>query len=662
MNATILKAPTGWGKTQFAIEKAKEVPIILAIPTVKLGREILERARSSGINAVFVEGRKNLLCGKKVKGYLEENLFKEVTPEDVFEFCRNLNFRADKHPQLRQTYLCCEKGCHFDPFSYFIELSKTAQLTICTHALLKVNSFAPILEAGRILIIDEVQTFVRSLKTPVLGFTSTSINEIISLLSEILTIKGIKKTIVKEAIKKVEKAGKKIAEITGGEVYWLYKSGRLELTSPLTEWINKQIDAVIQELLSVRQNAFKKKAPAVINILDEISKMVELLKRIKEPLLYAGILNDGSYATIYSIGENVTFGIHQTLFSNAMWNLWNGILKNLSPSEVIFMSATLPSSLKGLLKPFKSVKRIENFHRFKSKLDVIIGSRDYSYESREEFVEYFISLFERFKRDKKVVILASAFRDMEMVKEELERKGYIVLAQTRENGISELLELFENGDCDVLIGNRSLWEGLNLKVDADFFVFKVPYPTPEEPEVKAEREYWQRNYFPITKEDTKNLMIQGIGRIVRRDGEEKRVIIADRRVLTFEDLFTEIPAYKSFVDLSKFSDWQLKEKTDMEIPLPEGIKEEYPLTYDCWITKVISGKEKDVLEECLRKYFRKDKKKRILPSVKRLRGKFREEGVKDSLALAVSLELPKPLVGIASMFGITDAGVRKLLK
>ena len=238
----------------------------------------------------------------------------------------------------------------------------------------------------------------------------------------------------------------------------------------------------------------------------------------------------------------------------------------------------------------------------------------------------------------------------------------MVLAQTRENGISELLELFENGDYDVLIGNRSLWEGLNLKVDADFFVFKVPYPTPEEPEVKAEREYWQRNYFTIIKEDTKNLMIQGIGRIVRRDGEEKRVIIADRRVLTFEDLFTEIPAYKGFVDLSKFSDWQLKEKTDMEIPLPEGIKEEYPLTYDCWITKVISGKEKDVLEECLRKYFRKDKKKRILPSVKRLRGKFREEGVKDSLALAVSLELPKPLVGIASMFGITDAGVRKLLK
>jgi Rad3-related DNA helicase len=326
------------------------------------------------------------------------------------------------------------------------------------------------------------------------------------------------------------------------------------------------------------------------------------------------------------------------------------------------MSATLPSSLKGLLKPFENVKRIENFHRFKSKLDVIIGSKDYSYESREEFIEYFISLFERFKRNKKVVILASAFRDIEAVKEELERRGYMVLAQTRENGISELLELFENGDYDVLIGNRSLWEGLNLKVDADFFVFKVPYPTPEEPAVKAEQEYWQRNYFPITKEDTKNLMIQGLGRIIRKDGEEKRVIIADRRVLSFDDLFTEIPAYKTFIDLSKFPDWQLEEETSIEIPASEGIKEKYRLTYDCWIAKVISGREKEVLEECLRKFFRKDKKKGIMPSVKRLRGKFREEGSRDSLFLAISLKLPKPLVGVASMFSITDAGVRKLLK
>ncbi|GAB6075256.1 helicase C-terminal domain-containing protein [Desulfurobacterium crinifex] len=662
MNATILKAPTGWGKTQFAIEKAKEMPIILAVPTVKLGREILERARNSGIAAVFVEGRRNLLCGKKVKSYLEERDNKKVLAEDVYKFCEDFSFRADSHPQLRQTHLCCEKGCPFDPFSYLMEISRTAQLTICTHALLKVNSFIPLFESGKVLVIDEVQTFIRSLRTPVLGFSSVSISEILSLLSEILNLKEAKKTVVKEALKRIKTAGEKIAEVTCKEVCWLYKGGKLKLLSPSMEQVNRHIEAVIQGLLSIRQNAFKKKTLVVTNALDEISRIVELLRRIKDPLFYAGILNDGSYATISSVDGNTVFGIHQTLFSNAMWSLWNGILKNISPKEVIFMSATLPSSLKGLLKPFKEVKRIEHSYRFKSTLDVIIGSKEYSYESREEFIEYFISLFERFKRDKKAVILASAFRDIEAVKEELERKGYIVLAQNRENGISELLDLFENGDYDILIGNRSLWEGLNLKVDSDFFVFKVPYPTPEEPEVKVEREYWQRNYFPIVKEDTKNLMIQGLGRVVRKDGEEKRVIIADRRVLSFDDLFTEIPAYKSFVDLSKFPDWQLEEETEIEIPPSEGIKEKYPLTYDCWIAKVISGKEKEVLEECLRKYFRKDREKGIIPSVKRLRGKFREEGSRDSLSLAISLKLPKPLVGVASMFGITDAGVRKLLR
>ena len=661
MNGLILKAPTGWGKTQFAIEKARKTPVILAVPTIKLGREIEERAKKDGIDAIFVEGRRNLLCGRKVAEYILKEKG-ECRKEEVFEFCKRENFRADRFPLLRQTSFCCcsSEECPFDPFSYLLTLSQTAQLTICTHSLLKINAVIPLFPQNRLLIIDEVQSFVRSLKTPIAGITEVSADEIIGLLKESLTIKEIKKSPIKNAIERIESAANKIIEtIEDREVLWLNWRESSIYASPYFSNVNKALERMISVLESVRKDSAKRKTPAVQNFLDKITNIISLFKKVKQPLNYR--LLSGEYAVVKK-SEGIRIGIYQVMFSNSMWEIWRGILKNLSPEEVIFMSATLPSSLKGLLAPFEVIKQEEYHSRFDSTLDVIIGSSAYSYENRDEYVNYFLCLFDRFKRNKKTVILASSYRDIEEVKTKLESRNLKVLAQNRENGISELLDLFETGEYDVLIGNRSLWEGLNLKQEADFFIYKVPYPTPEEPEIKAEELYWQRQFFPIVKEETRNLMIQGLGRIIRRDGEHKRVIIADRRILSFEDLFAEVPAFKRYVDLIYFVNWEKKEKLkEKTVLLKEEVKKEYPYTYDCWIQKILTGKERDSLKECRDKYFKIDKGEGIKPSVKKLTGKFRKQGTVDSFNLSLELELPKPILGVAGMMRVSDRMVRTLL-
>jgi Rad3-related DNA helicase len=538
MKAKIIGAPTGWGKGNLLLQIAKETPVIAAVPTLKLAKEIVERAEKKGLKAVAVEGRRNYPCGYKVaeKFGLEEK-------EEVADVCRRL-YEEGCPLELRQGYLCCKrKSCLYDMFAEKLKQAEDCDVVVVSHSFLKLNAFSAILPSGRTLVIDEVHSFVRNLKTPAFPYNVVGVREIKALLKEakpFLSKKARKQML--PLMKMVENAD---FSFTGARLLWIKtERGLIEKDAAL----NKEVMAFCKNLHRALDSFLSSLSSAEKAVCDFLFPVKQTAQILMSPLV--SFLSPGSYAVLKG-GDNPEIQIRQMLFSSGMWQLWNGILNNLNPKELYLMSATIPNSLTKMLntKKIECVERKTYYHRFDSILDVVIGSESYSYETREEFLDYFVSFFKKFKRKEKgAVILASSYRDIEYVAERL-RGDFSLACQTEDTSADDALKEYEAERADVLIGNRTFWEGLNIQRDSDFFILKVPYSAPDDPDYEAGAIYYERNFFPVHKEDVKTLLIQGLGRIIRKDGEKKRVFIADRRILSFECLFAEVPCYKRYLVL-----------------------------------------------------------------------------------------------------------------
>jgi Rad3-related DNA helicase len=543
VKAVILEAPTGFGKTALALERAKQEPIIIAVPTLKLGKEVEKRAKELGLKAVFLEGRRNYPCGYKV----QKEFGLPNDKEKVKEACIRI-YQEGKDKHLFQGYFCCRKSeCLYDMFDEKKEEAQGANVLIVTHALLRVASYYPLLPQGRVVFVDEVQTFLRALRSPVFPYNAVSTSELRASLLEIRPLLRRKKE-VDDVLKFLDKKERELANLVesrDGRLLWIKRNGSLiererallkEVASFCLQLAEK-IDTFLSSLRRKERESFA----------DFFVTVKQVLSILANPIVYT--LPSGTYAVARVEGEGVSLSVRQVLFSTGMWQTWNGILENLSPKELWLMSATIPESIDGLLKSKRidSIERRTYYHRFNSTLDVIIGSESYSYEAREEFLDYFVSLFRRFKRKEKgAVILASSYRDIEYVARELS-KDYSIAVQKENTSAEEVLAVYERGEVEVVIGNKSFWEGINVRRDSDFFILKVPYSTPSDPDYTAGEIYWGRNFFPIHKQDVRDLLIQGLGRIIRKDGEHKRVFIADRRILSFDCIFAEIPAWKRYL-------------------------------------------------------------------------------------------------------------------
>lgn len=117
-------------------------------------------------------------------------------------------------------------------------------------------------------------------------------------------------------------------------------------------------------------------------------------------------------------------------------------------------------------------------------------------------------------------------------------KNKLLLCQNVDGSLDSLVTMFrkERGAC--LLGCQSLWEGVDFPGDALklLVITKLPFPNPSDPVVAGlSNEYKERGENPFKSyyvPEAYMEMRQGLGRLLRTEGDSGKVLILDNRVVT----------------------------------------------------------------------------------------------------------------------------------
>ncbi|NPA53860.1 MAG: DEAD/DEAH box helicase family protein [Aquificae bacterium] len=577
----ILKAPTGFGKTQYALELAKENKVLLAVPTRLIARQVKERAKEMGIPAIEIEGRNNYVCPYKAS----------LDSVDISSLEKDDYKVNEEFLKYAQDIVCCgRKSCSFDPFGMLKERIQTENpnLVITTHSFLKTTSFADVFDRERVLIIDEIHQFIRGLKDPVES-TFISLSNILPYLHEVKKA-NIPQSAKKQAEETIKYINKKLnTEKKGSFVIWIVrKDGKLIETE------HKQEKQEFEEILTSLEKNFelilkaiprKSKKVDIINLREIGASILSTIRNIKSERKL------GSYGFIDFRNSNfpdIKLGIKQVSFSPAMWAVFNGIISNLSPKQIIGMSATID---KKLAKALFSSKRFEIDYKeipfaFNSTLNLFIFDIAYDYENKAKHLQIIAEKIKQIKTQKPFVILATSYEDIYILSRFLEG-DFKVLSQSPDTPVYTLVKEFEETDTDILIGNKSLWEGVNIRKDADFIITKVPFLSPNDSSFKAIEEYSLKDAYPINVKEANITLAQGLGRIIREDGIERNVYVFDIRIRDFAHIINEIPALVKFAILPINVD--LKPFQKLEYPVSNDVKKQYYCSFKTMQEKILRG-------------------------------------------------------------------------
>lgn len=134
-----------------------------------------------------------------------------------------------------------------------------------------------------------------------------------------------------------------------------------------------------------------------------------------------------------------------------------------------------------------------------------------------------------------VMALFTSVQEMRRVAELVEPmlpEGRILLVQGRDGGKAEVLARFKEHGKAVLLGVDSFWQGVDLPGEllTSLVIAKIPFPSPDEPQVEAEvylagRDWWKKVYRPRAA----LILRQGVGRLIRTEDDKGVVLIADPR-------------------------------------------------------------------------------------------------------------------------------------
>lgn len=158
------------------------------------------------------------------------------------------------------------------------------------------------------------------------------------------------------------------------------------------------------------------------------------------------------------------------------------------------------------------------------------------------------------------LVLFSSYNQMRKVRDLMtpivEKHGYSLQCQKdvpKELMLKTHKDLVGEGKPSIIMGTSSLSEGLDLARDllVNVIITKIPFATPTDPVSLTYSEHLERNggraFFDITLPSASRQLIQGVGRLIRTEDDEGRVIILDKRMTTMqygEQLRRCLPAFK----------------------------------------------------------------------------------------------------------------------
>jgi len=127
-------------------------------------------------------------------------------------------------------------------------------------------------------------------------------------------------------------------------------------------------------------------------------------------------------------------------------------------------------------------------------------------------------------------------------------KGKLLLCQHVDGALDGLVAMFRKSRGACLLGCQTLWEGMDFPGDALklLVITKLPFPNPQDPMVagvSADLKEQGKNAFKeFFVPEAYMEMRQGLGRLIRGEGDSGKVLILDNRVVTeaYGKTFTRI--------------------------------------------------------------------------------------------------------------------------
>lgn len=112
--------------------------------------------------------------------------------------------------------------------------------------------------------------------------------------------------------------------------------------------------------------------------------------------------------------------------------------------------------------------------------------------------------------------------------------GIQVFSQSEGGSRQTLIEQFQRTDKAVLLGTRSLWEGVDIAGEqlSALLIAKLPFPVPNEPIVAARSEQYADPFNDYSVPEAILLFRQGFGRLIRTAHDRGIVAVLDSRILT----------------------------------------------------------------------------------------------------------------------------------
>ena len=353
-----------------------------------------------------------------------------------------------------------------------------------------------------------------------------------------------------------------------------------------------------------------------------------------------------------------------------MWFLFNRVINSVEPKKVIGLSATIDKSLDfSLFSGSRFDVRYEELpFSFDSVLKMIIFDKPFEFEKRKLFLDQIANTVPNImEKDKGLVILCTSFEDIRFLHDRL-KDDFKVVSQFPETDKEKITKEYEEKKADILIGNKSFWEGINIKRDSVFIITKMPYLSPEDADFYAVESYSDTNSFLINKKEALITLIQGLGRVIRKNGEEKKVYIFDNRIKDFPEIPKEIPAVLLIAKIKE--DEKINLQPD-KLSIPQDIKKQFYYSFKDFQSfilkeKKLSNSELSIfilnnkeLDKKMAKFFglnypreRKDT----------LYSKFYTNAVADFIRIYTELGIEPDPEYIAQKLQLSEVYVRKVLK
>ncbi|MGB6142299.1 MAG: ATP-dependent DNA helicase DinG [Pseudoalteromonas rhizosphaerae] len=158
------------------------------------------------------------------------------------------------------------------------------------------------------------------------------------------------------------------------------------------------------------------------------------------------------------------------------------------------------------------------------------------------------------------LVLFASYWQMDHVVKALRAKNLDILVQgemSREALLKQHTKNIDVGKGSILFGTQSLSEGLDLpgKYLENLVITKIPFAVPTSPIEEAQAEFVQSKggnpFLSITVPDAAKKLVQSCGRLLRKENDQGRITILDRRLVTKrygKAMLDTLPPFKRQID------------------------------------------------------------------------------------------------------------------